>query len=186
MGAGRGDSRNTLAKLHLSAIWGLKPAFICSAGQLVLLLSRCIHHASAHGQRWRPRWTFHGAAHHDSAQTSRFSRHMTGAAPAPRPALAGAESLSRKSVAPTGVFLFSLLILSPFVSDFVAPGCGRGLAATLSSSPLILLLFKAGQTLSLCFLFFLQWSEISEHKKVHQSPRLRSLVSRSLFLSSSS
>lgn len=113
---------------------------------------------------------------------------VTGKAPATRPALAAAETLSRKSVAPTGVFLFSLVILPPFVSywtDFVVPGCGRGLAATPSSSPLIVLLFKAGQTLSPCFLK-LRWSEISEHKKVHQSPRLRSLVSHSLFLSFSS
>lgn len=182
MGAGRGDSWYTLAKLHSSASLGLRPTFICSAGQLVLLLSHCIHHASAHGQHWRPRWTFDKAAHHDSAQM--YASHMTGAAPATRPALAGAESLSRKSVAPRCVFILTT-DPSTFCFRLDWSGCGRGLAATPSLSPLIFLLFKAGQMPSACFLK-LRRSKISEHKKVHQSPRQRSLVSRFLFLSFSS
>lgn len=97
MGAGRGGSRYTLAKLHSSASSGLKPTFICSAGRL-------IYYSSLH-----PSWFCPWAA---------FACHMTGAAPATRAALASAESLYRKSVAPTGVFLFSLRIVPPFVSDW--------------------------------------------------------------------
>lgn len=150
MGAGSGDSRYTLAKLHSSAISGLKPAFICSAGQLVALLSHCIHHASAHGQRWQPRWAFDEAAHHDSAQTSRFSRDWRSSCHSACTCWCW-EFVQKERRPDRSVFILAT-DRSTFcfrLDWFLASGW---LSCHLASSPLSFLLFKSEQTPSACCL----------------------------------